>query len=63
MPANQSAVAGDPERLVCPNDHLTWERTADRFWRYDCSQQPDPDREPTAESAESSPRRRSGRNR
>ena len=37
MPANQSDVAGDPERLVCPNGHQTWERTAGRFWCDDCS--------------------------
>ncbi|PSQ32219.1 hypothetical protein BRD09_04395 [Halobacteriales archaeon SW_10_68_16] len=35
--ALKSDVAGDPERLVCPNGHQTWERTAERFWCYDCS--------------------------
>ena len=38
MSANQPDVAGDPERLVCPNGHQTWERTAEHFWCYDCSQ-------------------------
>jgi len=45
MPANQSDVAGDPERFVCPNGHRTWERTADHFWCYDCSQLYDADPE------------------
>jgi hypothetical protein len=38
MRATKSDVAGDPERLVCPNGHQIWEHTADRFWCYDCSQ-------------------------